>query len=577
MEPLSIQDALDYCLENPDGLSAHELLEAFPQFREDLAPLLGLTAAIESAPPPVPADRRAAMKARIVTAASQIRPPQSPARPTPIAAPVVPPVQAPARPRISGPIPLDAYTKKRAPLLLRPGFLTAVAAALIIAFVWWSARGALPDSPFYNVRIASENIAINFAGSDENQVRAHLDAATSRLYDLREMQTRGKLSEAQEAVVNYEEHLTGAETLWRGLASPSVETTEHLYLASVASQVTFDGLHGIEETLPAPYRQDIAEADQAIALARTSSEQALVQAGRDPAAVVAAAASGNTGLGALIIAAVPTLPVPAEPTPPAAVDVATPTVVAVMPPATATTVVIQVPVATDTPRPEPPRATPSPPRATPSPPRATPSPPRATPTVPPPPPATRTPRPVPPTRTPRPQPVPTNTPVIVQASVCNLNITSVTVTCRQQGGVNWFAVVNNRGATAVNASWVAQLEVQSEGGGGFVPVMTVSGTDAFSPGPTMLNRTIQYQFAPSALKARVVLRLDTSGYACTVPAKQSLDVASCNRQNPGGGPPDKTNTPPGLENRPTPKPKDEPQPPNTPDDKKAPGGTEGRP
>ena len=167
--------------------------------------------------------------------------------------------------------------------------------------------------------------------------------------------------------------------------------------------------------------------------------------------------------------------------------------------------------------------------------------------------------------------------MVVQASVCDLNITSVTVTCREQGGVNWFALVSNRGGAPVTATWVAQLEVQSEGGGGFVPVMSVSGNDVFSPGPTMLNRTLQYPFAPSALKARVVVRFDTSGYACTVPAKQSLDVASCNRQNPGGGPPDKTKTPPGLDNRPTPKPKDEPQQPNVPDERKDQGSPQGKP
>ena len=44
----------------------------------DLAALLGLTAAIESSPPSVPADRRAAMKTRIVEAAAQLRSPQEP-------------------------------------------------------------------------------------------------------------------------------------------------------------------------------------------------------------------------------------------------------------------------------------------------------------------------------------------------------------------------------------------------------------------------------------------------------------------------------------------------------------------
>jgi hypothetical protein len=167
--------------------------------------------------------------------------------------------------------------------------------------------------------------------------------------------------------------------------------------------------------------------------------------------------------------------------------------------------------------------------------------------------------------------------VLVAANVCDLSVRSIAVACREQGGVNWFAMVNNSESVAVTASWVAQLEVKNQGGGGFAPVMTVSGTDVFAPGSTMLNRTILYTFGPEAEKARVILRLDTSGYACTVPAKQSLDVSACNGQNPGGGKPDKTKTPPGLENKPTERPKVEPEPPNPPKDKDEPRGPSAKP
>jgi hypothetical protein len=593
LKPTSLKSALNYCLENPDGLSVRELLDLFPEHREELAALLGLTAVIQASPPPVRPERRAAMKARIVEAAAQLRPQYESTDPAPdpepeptvpplpfiaAAAHTAPPVAASAvtpdhvaaaatspMPRISGPVPIGAYTKKRAPLFLRPGFLTAVAAALILAFVWWSSRDALPDSPFYNVRIASENIAINFAGSDENQARAHLNLAASRLYELREMQQRSRLLQAQEAVVNYEHHLSSAELLWQRMSPPALQTAELLYATSLAGQATFDALDGALNSLPAPYMNDVTQALDAVGRVTGETERALVAAGRDPAAVLTSLATEDTTLAGLISSAVPTLPVPAEPTePPTSTGTTpsgdTPTSVAVVvdtpttePTGAPTTPPTEPPAPTDTPLPPPPSETPTMP---PPPPSATPRPAPS---------ATRTPRPVVPTRTAQPQPVATDTPVIVAATACDLSISNVSVACREEGGVNWLGLVTNRGDTPVTASWTAVLEVQNQGGGGFTQVMSMSGTDVFVPGTTNLNRTMQYAFGPDATKARVILRIDTAGYACTVPAKQSLDVASCNRQNENngnGGKPEKTMTPPGLENKPTERPKEDPPGPN---------------
>src|SRR6476646_1697318 len=71
MDEMTIQDALDYCLENPEGLSAEELLSRFPEYREELASLLGFAAGLGSLEPPaVPVARRAAMKARLMDAAA---------------------------------------------------------------------------------------------------------------------------------------------------------------------------------------------------------------------------------------------------------------------------------------------------------------------------------------------------------------------------------------------------------------------------------------------------------------------------------------------------------------------------
>jgi predicted ATPase len=74
VEHVSKQEALDYCLANPDRLSAAELLARFPAYREDLEPLLVLGDLLRQAPvPAVPPDRRAAMRRRLIAAAERAR------------------------------------------------------------------------------------------------------------------------------------------------------------------------------------------------------------------------------------------------------------------------------------------------------------------------------------------------------------------------------------------------------------------------------------------------------------------------------------------------------------------------
>src|SRR5437899_353199 len=68
---LTIEEALDYCLSNPDRLSVQQLLSRFPEHREKLEPLLTRAFSISDAlPPPVPAERMAAMKQRLMDAAA---------------------------------------------------------------------------------------------------------------------------------------------------------------------------------------------------------------------------------------------------------------------------------------------------------------------------------------------------------------------------------------------------------------------------------------------------------------------------------------------------------------------------
>ncbi len=224
MARVMIQDALDYCLENPEGLSAEQLLGRFPEYRDELAPLLGLATSIEElTPPAVSAVRRDAMKARLMHAAQAARPIE------------------PTRPAL---VSRQSSTVRR-PWYLRPVWAGAAVAALLLVFVWWSASGALPDSPFYNVKLASESVGLTFAGSVVDKARTHIGRANDRLYDLRIMQGRERLADSQPAFDNYSYNLDGATKLWEALqGQPRTDLAGLLYASSLAGKVTFQGFGG---------------------------------------------------------------------------------------------------------------------------------------------------------------------------------------------------------------------------------------------------------------------------------------------------------------------------------------------
>src|SRR6266568_87544 len=268
MERATIQDALDYCLENPEGLRAEELLNRFPQYREELAPLLGLAAGIATATgpamPAVPAGRREALKARLMGAAAAQAAQAVSTSPVAQAAPTV--AMNPAQ--VSRPLSAVAPRRRAVPWFLRPGWAVAAAILLLIGFAWWSSAGALPDSPFYGVKLASESISLSLAGSDADRVQVRLGLANNRLYDLRAMQERRKLAQAQPAFDNYLANINISVKIWRGLAGqPHTELDKLLYASSVAGEVTFQGFGAAVSSLPPALQAEIKDTEAALSIA----------------------------------------------------------------------------------------------------------------------------------------------------------------------------------------------------------------------------------------------------------------------------------------------------------------------
>ncbi|MDQ6695528.1 MAG: DUF5667 domain-containing protein, partial [Chloroflexota bacterium] len=261
---MSVQDALDYCLANPDGLSVEGLLAKFPAFSAELQPLLTLGITIQRAtPPPVPADRRSAMQARLLDAATHQQ-----------AARALPTAQASAAPRRAFSLNLS--------WLMRPTWAVVAVALLLFGGVWTASANSLPDSPFYGVRLAGERLVLAMPGSASDKVQRHVSLADIRLADIQAMQEQDKLNLAGPAFSNYYEQLNSGMTIWQG-----TQDGEHTALAQIiyplcvrsqrifaTLQSSFGGLAQIEQAT-------ISQAQNSYIALLTSTERTLREGGID--------------------------------------------------------------------------------------------------------------------------------------------------------------------------------------------------------------------------------------------------------------------------------------------------------
>lgn len=245
-----IQDVIDYCCGNPDGLDTEELLGRFPEYREQLVPLLALCNLVNDVPR-VPAHRYEAMKQRVMSAAVANQAAQTtqvsqvaPARKAP---------QAQVKPR--------GNTGPRLFILewlRRPALAAGVLALLLVSFVWSASASSLPDSPFYNVKILGESFSLNFADSPAGKARRHAELAEERLADLQKMGQQHKLDQAGPAFSDYNKHLQQGQDLLNGISTGDEknEVAGLLYRTCRKGQVEFSSFGPNTSKLPASVRQD---------------------------------------------------------------------------------------------------------------------------------------------------------------------------------------------------------------------------------------------------------------------------------------------------------------------------------
>lgn len=304
MEPSTPEEVFRYCLENPDQLSAEQLLDKFPPYREELRALLDLDRRmVDTLPHAMPDGSREAIRQRLLSSVPNQQP--APPKPSPQRAAWGGKTIAP-----SSPLP------QRKPWARRSAWAFAGVAALV-ALLWYFSGSALPDSPLYGVKLATEDGLLTFAGGSGGLVRTHVELANVRLYDLRAMQVSGRLAQASPAFSSYSRHLGSGTQTWRDLAEEErANFHELLYVSSVAGWRTFEGFGSAVGSLPAPLQSDITQTLSELQSLNTITSQALQAAGVDLDRLL-----GEAGpqVGALLTpvpgVALPTPTPPSTPTP----------------------------------------------------------------------------------------------------------------------------------------------------------------------------------------------------------------------------------------------------------------------
>ena len=268
MDRVTVQDALEYCLANPDNLSAQELADRFPEYREELEPLLALAASVHSTVPSVAPDRRAAMKSRLMQAAAA----QQATQPVSVATAAQPKIQPQ---RKTWAFPWQSWVR-------RPAFAVALVVLLLIGTVWQASASSLPDSPFYGVKLTSENLLLNFADGPVGKVTQNIALANARLSDLSVMNSSHKLASAGVAFTNYDQHLDSGVTLWQGVTGTEhTELAKLIYTSAVVGERVFKSF-ATESNLPTAIQQAIQQTTQNISSATVATANVLKAANIDP-------------------------------------------------------------------------------------------------------------------------------------------------------------------------------------------------------------------------------------------------------------------------------------------------------
>ncbi|MEO6458595.1 MAG: hypothetical protein ABIO92_10065 [Chloroflexia bacterium] len=265
MEHVSIEQAFQYCLENPDNLSTAQLLSKFPQHRDELELLLAFDTQLNKALPlEMPPDSKALVKQRLVDRVAAGRADHAAEKDGPTIKPRAGKAEVPGIP----------WWRRRA--------FAGAAAALLVGLLWWQSATSLPDNPLYPVKLGTEDLLLNFTVGPTGLIQGHLNLGNMRLLDIRSMQSGNGLNRVGPAVDNYRYHIGNCLNLWQEHQDATdVDLAKLIYASSVAGQRTLDAMGGSGNNLSAELRSNIQDTATTIDKLQSSSSRILRDANID--------------------------------------------------------------------------------------------------------------------------------------------------------------------------------------------------------------------------------------------------------------------------------------------------------
>jgi hypothetical protein len=264
MEAASIEQALQYCLDNPDNLSTEQLLSKFPQYREELASMLAFDSQLNSALPlGMPEDSKAQIKQRLINRVTARQADRVGAA------------------DVTGGSIAGHSQVSRVPWWRRRLF-AGIAIALSVAILWWFTATSLPGNPLYQVKLGTENALLNFAGDPPALIRAHVNLGNVRLVDITTLDRLNALDRAGPAFDNYRYHMSNSLRLWGERSEDNdVDLAKLLYASSVAGQRVFASLEAAGSSIPEDMRSNLQDTMTTIENLHSDSSRVLRGAGID--------------------------------------------------------------------------------------------------------------------------------------------------------------------------------------------------------------------------------------------------------------------------------------------------------
>lgn len=256
---------LEKCLEaiQNDAMTVDQCLQAYPEYQEELAPLLNLTHRLfEARELQVSPEFRAAALERFKFRSTVSRPVKASPWPT-----LAKPVELPA----ARPVSSSRTRQVRWSFSFSISLVVVFCLALLTAGVGLAAQGSLPGGVFYPVKLAIENASLTLSGSEVHTAELHLAYAERRLVEIDRLLWKGQTSLLPSSLKDFNQHVARvtSQITPANLEKPEWALLASQFLNSAATNDTY--LQGLADWLPIDQR---AELNIAVTTARQARQSA---------------------------------------------------------------------------------------------------------------------------------------------------------------------------------------------------------------------------------------------------------------------------------------------------------------